>query len=73
MKIRLPTLLLALLLLTTPCSAGGIAPDKAAYITASTAVGIVLAQNKPFNRWKPWQRVLFNVIVIGRGRCVAVS
>lgn len=32
MKIRLPTLLLALLLLTTPCYAGGIAPDKQKHI-----------------------------------------
>ncbi len=42
--------------------------DKAAHIGASTAVGIVLAQNKPFNKWKPWQRVLFNVVVIGGGK-----
>lgn len=68
MKIRLPTLLLALLLLTTPCYAGGIAPDKQKHITASTAAGIVLAQNKPFNKWKPWQRVLFNIAAIGGGK-----
>lgn len=68
MKIRLPTLLLALLLLTSPASANGLGNDKYAHITASTAAGIVLAQNKPFNRWKPWQRVLFNVVVIGGGK-----
>jgi len=68
MKIRLPTLLLVLLLLTTPASASGLGNDKAAHITVSTAVGIVLAQNKPFNRWKSWQRVLFNVGVIGGGK-----
>lgn len=39
--------------------------DKAAHIGASAAAGIVLAQNKPFNKWKPWQRALFNVVVIG--------
>lgn len=68
MKIRLPTLFLALLLLTTPCHANGIGNDKAMHITASTAVGLALAQNKPFNKWKSWQRVLFNVVVIGGGK-----
>lgn len=42
--------------------------DKAAHIGASAAAGIVLAQNKPFCKWKPWQRVLFNVVVIGGGK-----
>ena len=65
MKIRLPTILLALLLLTGVVSANGLGNDKAAHITASTAVGLVLAQNKPFNRWKPWQRALFTTCVIG--------
>jgi uncharacterized protein YfiM (DUF2279 family) len=68
MKIRLPTTLLALLLLTSPASANGLGNDKAMHITASTAAGIVLAQNKPFCKWKPWQRVLFNVVVIGGGK-----
>lgn len=68
MNIRLPTLLLALLLLTSPASANGLGKDKAMHITASTAAGIVLAQNKPFNKWRPWQRVLFNVVVIGGGK-----
>jgi uncharacterized protein YfiM (DUF2279 family) len=68
MKIRLPTLLLALLLLTSPCYAQGLGNDKAAHITASTAVGIIRAQNKPFCKWKKWQRVLFNVGVIGGGK-----
>ena len=68
MKIRLPTILLVLLLLTTPVSANGLSNDKAAHITASAAAGIVLAQNKPFCKWKPWQRVLFNVVVIGGGK-----
>jgi uncharacterized protein YfiM (DUF2279 family) len=68
MKIRLPTMLLALLLLTTPVSASELGNDKYAHITASAAAGIVLAQNKPFCKWKPWQRVLFNVVVIGGGK-----
>ena len=41
MKIRLPTILLALLLLTTPCYAGGIAPDKQKHI--GVAAGMNLA------------------------------
>ena len=68
MKIRLPTLFLALFLLTTPCSANRLDNDKAMHITASAAAGTVLAQNKPFNKWKSWQRVLFNVVVIGGGK-----
>ena len=38
-KIRLPTLLLALLLLTTPCHAGGIAPDKQKHIGVAVGAG----------------------------------
>jgi len=68
MKIRLPTIFLALLLLTSPAHATELGNDKAAHITASTAAGIVLAQNKPFCKWKPWQRALFNVVVIGGGK-----
>lgn len=67
-KIRLPTIALALLLLTTPVSANGLGNDKAMHITASAAAGIVLAQNKPFCKWKPWQRALFNVVAIGGGK-----
>lgn len=54
--------------LSASASANGLGNDKYAHITASAAAGIVLAQNKPFNKWKPWQRVLFNVIVIGGGK-----
>lgn len=68
MKIRFPTILIALLLLTTPVNANVLGNDKVTHITASTAVGISLAQNKPFSKWKPWQRVLFNVVVIGGGK-----
>ena len=42
MKIRLPTLLLALLLLTTPCYAGGIAPDKQKHIGVGAALNLGL-------------------------------
>jgi uncharacterized protein YfiM (DUF2279 family) len=67
-KNKTPALLLSLMLLCTPASANGLGNDKAAHITASAAAGIVLAQNKPFNKWKPWQRVLFNIAVIGGGK-----
>ena len=43
-NIRLPTIALALLLLTTPVQASGLGNDKAAHITASAAAGIVLAE-----------------------------
>ena len=42
MKIRLPTLLLVLLLLTTPCYAGGIAPDKQKHIGVGAALNLGL-------------------------------
>ena len=42
MKIRLPTLLLVLLLLTTPVSAGGIAPDKQKHIGVGAALNLGL-------------------------------
>lgn len=41
--------------------------DKGIHVVASAAVGLFLAQNKPFNKWRPWQRVLFNVAVVGGG------
>lgn len=44
MKIRLPTIALALLLLTTPCYAGGIAPDKQKHI--GVAAGLNLAMEE---------------------------
>ena len=47
------------------CSAGGIDRDKQMHIGASAAAGLILAKNKPFCKWKPWQRVLFNGAVIG--------
>ena len=42
MKIRLPTLLLTLLLLVTPCYAGGIAPDKQKHIGVGAALNLGL-------------------------------
>ena len=43
-KIRLPTLLLALLLLTTPCYAGGIAPDKQKHIAVSAGLNLFMKE-----------------------------
>ena len=49
----------------TFCFAGGIPQDKQMHIGASAAVEVFMAHNKPFNSWAPWQRSLFNVVVIG--------
>lgn len=66
-RMALSAILVTYILLIAPtfCFAGGIPQDKQAHIGASAAVGLVLAQNKPFCKWKPWQRALFNVAVIG--------
>jgi uncharacterized protein YfiM (DUF2279 family) len=64
MKIRLPTLLLALLLLTTPAHAQ-ITRDKYTHAGVCYAIEYTLKDAKPFNRWKPWQRALFTAGVIG--------
>lgn len=50
------------------CSAAGIDKDKQMHIGASAAAGAFLAKNKPFCRWKPWQRALFNIAIIGGGK-----
>lgn len=42
MKIRLPTILLAILLLTTPCYAGGIAPDKQKHIGVAAGMNLAM-------------------------------
>ena len=60
----LVTLMTAVLIAPSFCFAR-VSDDKAAHIGASAAVGLVLAQNKPFCKWKPWQRALFNVAIIG--------
>jgi uncharacterized protein YfiM (DUF2279 family) len=68
MKIRLPTIILALLLLTSPCYAGGIAPDKYTHAGVCYAIEYTLKDAKPFSKWKPWQRALFTTAVIGGGK-----
>jgi uncharacterized protein YfiM (DUF2279 family) len=65
MKKLIAVMAIALMLGQSPFCCAGISHDKAMHIGASTAAGIVLAQNKPFSKWKPWQRALFNVVVIG--------
>lgn len=42
--------------------------DKSLHIGASAVSETVLAHNKPFCKWKPWQRSLFNVAAIGGGK-----
>lgn len=61
MKIRLPITLLALLLLTSPCSANGLGNDKAAHITASAAAGIATKANSGY---RVVARVADNIIKI---------
>ena len=58
MKIRLPTLLLALLLLTTPTHAQ-VTSDKYTHAGGCYAIEYTLKDAKPFCKWKPWQRALF--------------
>ena len=65
MKKKICTLLAVLMLVPSFCCAHAIPQDKAQHIGASAAIGLVLAETKPFKKWKPWQRVLFNVGVIG--------
>lgn len=65
MRRLVAALVAALILVPLPCQAHEIVKDKAQHIGASAAVGLVLAEVKPFKKWKPWQRVLFNVGVIG--------
>ena len=67
MNIRLPTLLLALLLLTTPASAS-IQRDKYTHAGVCYAIEYTLKDAKPFNKWRPWQRALFVTGVIGGGK-----
>ena len=67
MNIRLPTLILALLLLTTPCHAQ-ITRDKYTHMGVCYAIEYTLKDCKPFSKWKPWQRALFVTGVIGGGK-----
>ena len=59
---------MGVVLMLTPslCYASSI--DKTLHISASAITETVLAHNKPFCKWKPWQRSLFNVAVIGGGK-----
>jgi uncharacterized protein YfiM (DUF2279 family) len=67
MKIRLPTILLAILLLTTSASAQ-IQRDKYTHAGVCYAIEYTLKDAKPFCKWKPWQRALFTTAVIGGGK-----
>lgn len=42
--------------------------DKYEHVGACYAAELTLAQTKPFNRWKSWQRALFTTAVIGGGK-----
>lgn len=42
--------------------------DKYEHVGACYAAELTLAQMKPFKKWKPWQRALFTVGVIGGGK-----
>ena len=68
---RLIAVITAGIVLSLPLSASaGISNnhDKVAHVGASAAVGVFMAKNKPFCKWKPWQRVLANVAVVGGGK-----
>jgi uncharacterized protein YfiM (DUF2279 family) len=65
MKKLIAAMVAGLMLALPSASAQSIPSDKAQHIGASAAIGLVLAETKPFKKWKPWQRVLFNVCVIG--------
>lgn len=64
---RIVSAIVAGLMLALPlsCNAGGIPQDKAQHIGACYAAELTLSQMKPFRKWKPWQRFLFTVGVIG--------
>ena len=42
--------------------------DKALHTSVSAVTETALAHNKPFCKWKAWQRSLLNVSVIGGGK-----
>lgn len=65
MKIRLPTILLALLLLLTTPAHAQIQRDKYTHAGVCYAIEYTLKDAKPFSKWKPWQRALFTTAVIG--------
>ena len=67
-KKKLVVMALCLTMLVPSMCSAQIQKDKVMHVGASAAVGMFMAQNKPFNKWKPWQRVLFNVAVVGGGK-----
>lgn len=48
--------------------AQGVAHDKYDHVSACYGIELTLADCKPFNKWKPWQRALFTTAVIGGGK-----
>ena len=57
-----------LILLSMPVSAKPITHDTYDHASACYGIEMTLAQAKPFNKWKPWQRALFTTAVIGGGK-----
>ena len=49
-------------------NAQGVTHDKYDHASACYGIEMTLAQAKPFNKWKPWQRALFTTAVIGGGK-----
>ena len=54
-----------LILASSPCCAQSIQPDKVYHAGASAGVEWFMIHNKPFCKWKKWQRVICNVAVVG--------
>ena len=65
---RLAIITAALLMLTPTVSAMTITHDKYDHVSACYGIEMTLAQAKPFNKWKPWQRALFTTAIIGGGK-----
>lgn len=59
---------LAVLMLMPLTASAQITRDKYVHAGTCYAIETTLAQAKPFNKWKPWQRVLFTTVVIGGGK-----
>lgn len=55
-------------LMLTPSLCYASSMDKSLHISASAVTETILAHNKPFCTWRPWQRSLFNVLFIGGGK-----
>lgn len=66
MEKKILTALFCAMAVMLPASAApAISHDKYDHAITCYAVESTLAQSKPFNRWKPWQRALFTTAVIG--------